>query len=114
MVYRHKFFSLNSDLQIVYNSDGGELRIAGDAYTLLFALCEKKTMSLEEVKKFLGVGKEYHGRKIKETIDKINHAVGIEIIVVEEIKWEFESETVISLKDEEMARESVQSVKQDQ
>lgn len=107
MIYRHKFFSLDSDLQIVYNNEGGELRIVGDTYTLLFALCEKKTMSLGEVKQFLGVGKEYHGRKIKETIDKINHAIGTEVVTIEEIKDEFESQTIVSLKDAEIAKGSV-------
>lgn len=104
MIYKHKFFSLDSDLQIVYNNEGGELRIVGDAYTLLLALCEKKTMSLGEVKDFLGIDKEYHGRRIRETIEKINHAIGTEVIVVEEVKEEFESQTIVSLKDAEIAK----------
>lgn len=100
MIYRHGFFSLNSDSQIVNDISGNELRIIGDAYTLLLVLCEKRTILMEEAEDVLGFDKSYHGRKIEEDIEKINHAIGKEIIFIEQVEDEFDENTILSLKGE--------------
>ncbi len=105
MIYRHKFFSLDSDLQNVYDSNGNELRIISDMYLLLLALCEKKSMSLIEVDDILGLSREYHGRRVEEDVEKINHIIGSKIVLIEDVEGEFETETIISLKDKAIIKE---------
>ncbi|GEM_PF-1198120 len=98
MIYRHEFFNLNNDLQIAYSINNTELHIVGEAYVLLLALCEKGSMFMEDVKELLGIDKNYEGRRIREDIEKINHAVGKEIITMTEIEDEFDEKTVVSLR----------------
>ncbi len=99
MIYRHKLFKLDSDLQMIYSNDGKELRITADSYILIFALCRKKAISIGEAHKLLGLSKEYRGRRVKEDVEKINHTIGAEVVVLKEVEGEFESETIIFLKD---------------
>lgn len=105
MIYKHQFFSLNSNSQIVNDVSGNELRIIGDAYTLLLSLCEKKTISMEEAEDILEFEKNYHGRKIKEDVEKINHAIGEGIVSIEQVDGEFGENTILSLKGELIVEE---------
>lgn len=98
MIYRHEFFSLNSGLQIAYDIHNNEIHVVGDAYTLLLALCEKSAIDMLDAKGLLGIDKNYEGRRIHENVEKINHAVGKEIVKIEDIEDEFEERTYINLK----------------
>jgi len=53
---------------------------------------------MEELKELLGFKKDYKGGKMNADIEAVNHAIGKEVVIIEQIEGEFEEKTIVSLR----------------
>ena len=80
MIFRHKQFQLDDESQIVFDSQGRELRIFGNEYLILAHLCKNKKASHKELSVLLALGELYSGDRIKELVEYINAKIKAKVI----------------------------------
>jgi len=49
MIYKHNQFTLNTESKKVFDENGKELRLTGNAYRMLEFLCKNKSANLTEI-----------------------------------------------------------------
>ncbi len=59
MIYQNSFFQLDTESKKVFDENGKELHITGNAYHMLAFLCEKKNATLTEIGDYLDWAKDY-------------------------------------------------------
>ncbi|MBU4480311.1 hypothetical protein KKG48_02630 [Patescibacteria group bacterium] len=80
MIYRHKHFQLDTKSRKVFDQNGKELMITGNAFRLLAFLCEHKNATITEIGEYLDHAKEYTENHIRQYRYKIKSIIGEEII----------------------------------
>lgn len=80
MIFRHRRFSLDSDLRFVNDENGKELRITGNAYRVLVFLCERRHATLTEIGDYLDHAKEFDENHLRQYRYRINSIVGHDVI----------------------------------
>ena len=80
MIYRHKFFVLDSERRKVYDENGKELRLTGNAYRMLVFLCKNKHANLTEIGNFLDWAADYTENHLRQYKYKINTIIGHDVI----------------------------------
>ncbi len=53
MVYKHKYFKLDSENKSIFDENDKELRLTGNAFRVLDFLCKKKNANITEIGGFL-------------------------------------------------------------
>lgn len=99
MIYRHEFFVLDEDSQIIYNTKDKEVSISWEMFSLLLELCKKKILKELEARKILKIEQRYSGERLSKYVKKINHiSGGRDFVIIEEPKDEFEEERKLILR----------------
>jgi len=80
MIYKHDYFILDAGAKKVFDENGKELRLTGNAYRLLVFLCENKSANLTEINDYLDWAKDYSEDHIRQYRYKINTIVGQDIV----------------------------------
>lgn len=80
MMYTHKYFTLNSESKKVFDENGKELRLTGNAYRVLVFLCENKNANITEIGNYLDWAKDYDENNIRQYRYKINSIIGHDVI----------------------------------
>jgi len=82
MVFKHRYFKLNTESKRVFDENHKELALTGNAYRLLVFLCDKRNVTLTDINEFLDPAgaKEYTENHIRQYRYKINSLIGRNII----------------------------------
>ena len=80
MVYKHHYFSLDTEKREVYDENNKLLRITGNVYRMLVFLCSNKCGTLTEIGEFLDRAKEYSEDHLRQYKYKINTILGHDVI----------------------------------
>lgn len=99
MIYKHKFFSIDEKLKKVFDENGKELRLTGNAFRVLVFLCKNKSANLTQIGEELDRAKDYNEDHIRQYRYKINSIVGSEVMKYENKIYFIDGD--IELKDKE-------------
>ncbi|MDD3487690.1 MAG: SUMF1/EgtB/PvdO family nonheme iron enzyme [Candidatus Moranbacteria bacterium] len=82
MTFKHKYFNLDTESKKVFDENGKELALTGNAYRLLFFLCEKRNATLTDINNFFDPAgaKEYTENHVRQYKHKINTIIGHNIV----------------------------------
>lgn len=80
MIYKHKYFILDSDRRKVFDENGKEIRITGNAFRLLLFLCERRNSNITDIGDYLDHAKDYNEDHIRQYRYKINSILGQDIV----------------------------------
>lgn len=80
MVYKHKYFKLDSESKRVFDENDKELRLTGNAFRVLDFLCKKKNANITEIGGFLDWAKDYDENHMRQYRYKINSIVGHDVV----------------------------------
>lgn len=80
MFYKHREFVLNNDNKKVFDENGKELRLTGNAYRMLEFLCKNKSANLTEIGDFFDWVKDYTENHIRQYRYKINTIIGTDVV----------------------------------
>lgn len=80
MIYQHQYFQLDTQARKVFDENGKELALTGNAYRMLVFLCEKKYAILTEIGEYLDYAKEYTENHIRQYRYKIETIIGRDVI----------------------------------
>ncbi len=80
MVYKHKYFQLDTESKRILDENGKELRLTGNAFRVLNFLCEKKSANITEIGTFLDWAKDYDENHMRQYRYKINSIIGRDVI----------------------------------
>lgn len=80
MIYQHQYFQLDTESRKVFDENGKELVLTGNAYRMLVFLCEKKHATLTEIGDYLDHAKEYTENHLRQYRYKIETIIGRNII----------------------------------
>ncbi len=80
MIYQHKYFQLDTEAKRVFDENGKELSLTGNAYRMLVFLCANKNANLTQIGEFLDWAKEYTENHLRQYRYKINTIIGNSII----------------------------------
>lgn len=80
MIYKHQYFTLDTNSKKVFDENNKELRLTGNAYRLLVFLCEKKNANLTEIGDTLDWAKDYDENNLRQYRYKINTIIGHDVI----------------------------------
>ena len=80
MFYKHQKFVLDEKSKRIFDENGKELRLTGNAYCLLVFLCKNKSANLTEIGTFLDWAKDYNENHIRQYRYKINTIIGEDVI----------------------------------
>ncbi len=83
MVYKHKYFTLDTECRKVFDENQKELRLTGNAYRLLVFLCKNKQANLTQIGEYLNRAKEYTENHIRQYKYRINTVIGRDIMEYE-------------------------------
>jgi len=72
MIYQHQYFQINTENKRVFDENGKELALTGNAYRVLVFLCEKKNADLTQIGEFLDWAKDYTENHLRQYRYKIN------------------------------------------
>jgi iron(II)-dependent oxidoreductase len=83
MIYKHQYFELNTESKRVFDENSKELALTGNAYRLLFFLCDKKNATLTDINDFFDPAgaKDYTENHVRQYRHKINSLIGYNVIV---------------------------------
>jgi formylglycine-generating enzyme required for sulfatase activity len=83
MIFKHQYFKLDTESKRVFDENGKELALTGNAYRLLVFLCEKKNVTLTGINDFFDPAgaKDYTENHIRQYRHKINSLIGYNIVV---------------------------------
>ncbi|KKP92699.1 MAG: hypothetical protein US25_C0083G0003 [Candidatus Moranbacteria bacterium GW2011_GWE1_36_7] len=80
MIYQHQYFQLDTESRKVFDENGKELVLTGNAYRMLVFLCEKKHATLTEIGDYLDHAKEYTENHLRQYRYKVETIVGRNVI----------------------------------
>ena len=80
MIYQHQYFLLDTNSGKVFDENGKELRLTGNAYRVLVFLCEKKSAKLIDIGEALDWAKDYNEDNIRQYRYKINTIIGHDVM----------------------------------
>ncbi len=82
MIYKYRYFKLDTESKRVFDENNKELALTGNAYRLLVFLCEKKNATLTDINDYFDPAgaKEYTENHIRQYRYRINSLVGHNII----------------------------------
>lgn len=81
MLYKHQFFSLDTDSRQVFDEHYKELRLTGNAYRVLVFLCVNRHATITDIGEFLDREKNYSEDHIRQYRYKINTVIGHDVVV---------------------------------
>jgi len=82
MTYRHQYFKLDTESKRVFDENGKELALTGNAYRLLVFLCEKKNTTISDINDFFDPAgaKEYTENHVRQYRYRINLLIGCNVV----------------------------------
>jgi len=80
MIYKHQQFVLNTESKKVFDENGKELRLTGNAYRMLVFLCKNKHGNLTEIGEYLDFANNYTENHIRQYRYKINTIIGSDVV----------------------------------
>lgn len=80
MIYQHQYFQLDTEAKRVFDENGKELVLTGNAYRVLVFLCEKRNANLTQIGEFLDWAKDYTENHLRQYRYKINTIISKNII----------------------------------
>lgn len=80
MVYKHKYFNLDTEGRKIFDENGKELRLTGNSFRLLVFLCEKKNGTLTEIGEHLDWANDYTENHLRQYRYKVNSIIGYDVI----------------------------------
>jgi len=80
MVYKHRYFQLDTESKRVFDENNKELRLTGNAFRVLAFLCKKKNANITEIGENLDWAKDYDENHMRQYRYKINTIIGQDII----------------------------------
>lgn len=83
MIYKHKFFILDSDIRKVFDENSKELKITGNSFRILVFLCEHGPATITAISDALDRAKDYDEEHIRQYRYKINTIIGKNIVKYE-------------------------------
>jgi hypothetical protein len=80
MIYQHQYFQVDTEGKKVFDENGKELFLTGNAYRMLVFLCTNKNANLTQIGEFLDWAKDYSENHLRQYRYKINTIVSKNII----------------------------------
>ena len=82
MIFKHRYFKLDTESKKVFDENNKELALTGNAYRLLAYLCDKKNASLTDINDFFDPAgaKEYTENHVRQYRHKINSFIGYDVV----------------------------------
>ncbi len=80
MIYQHSYFQLDTEAKKIFDENGKELVLTGNAYRMLVFLCANKHASLTKIGEYLDWAKEYTENHLRQYRYKINTIISREVI----------------------------------
>ena len=80
MFYKHQYFIIDTLSRKVFDENGKELRLTGNAYRMLVFLCQKKSATLSEIGFILDYAKDYDENHLRQYRYKINSIIGHDVL----------------------------------
>ncbi len=80
MVYKHKYFQLDTESRKVFDENNKELRLTGNAFRVLAFLCKNKHANITEIGDYLDWAKDYDENHMRQYRYKINTIVGHDVV----------------------------------
>jgi formylglycine-generating enzyme required for sulfatase activity len=82
MVYKHSYFKLDTESKKAFDENGKELVLTGNAYRLLFFLCDKKNATITDINDYFDPAgsKDYTENHIRQYRYRIHSVIGRNII----------------------------------
>lgn len=80
MVYKHPFFTLDTDSRLVADENGKELRLTGNAFRVLVYLCANKSATLTQIGGYLDHAKDFDENHIRQYRYRINTIIGHDVV----------------------------------
>lgn len=93
MIYKHKFFILDSDIRKVFDENSKELKITGNSFRVLVFLCEHGPATITAISDALDRAKDYDEEHIRQYRYKINTIIGKNIVKYENKIYFIDGET---------------------
>ncbi|MCX6766603.1 MAG: formylglycine-generating enzyme family protein [Candidatus Moranbacteria bacterium] len=83
MIFKHRYFKLNTASKRVFDENNKELALTGNAYRLLVFLCHKQNATLTDINDFFDPAgaKEYTENHVRQYRHKINSLIGYNVVV---------------------------------
>lgn len=83
MIYKHKYFILDTSLRKVFDENNKELKITGNSFLVLVFLCEHGSATVTDISDVLDRSKNYEENHIRQYRYKINTIIGKNIVKYE-------------------------------
>src|SRR3989339_776568 len=82
MIHKHPYFKLDTESKRVFDENGRELVLTGNAYRLLVFLCEKRNATLTDINDYFDPAgaKDYNENHVRQYRYKINSIIGRNIV----------------------------------
>lgn len=80
MVYKHKYFSLDTKSKSIFDENNKKLRLTGNSYRVLTFLCDNKLGTVTDIGNFLDWAKDYDENHLRQYRYKINSIIGHDVI----------------------------------
>jgi len=82
MIFKHRYFKLDATSKKVFDENGKELALTGNAYRMLAYLCSKKNATISDINDFFDPAgaKEYTENHVRQYRYKINSLIGRDIV----------------------------------
>lgn len=80
MIYQHRYFQVDTESKRVFDENGKELVLTGNAYRMLVFLCANKNANLTQIGEFLDWAKDYTENHLRQYRYKINSIISKNII----------------------------------
>ncbi|MFH1509539.1 MAG: DUF6804 family protein [Candidatus Nealsonbacteria bacterium] len=80
MVYKHKYFQLDSESKRIFDENDKELRLTGNAFRVLIFLCQKKNANITDIGIFLDWAKDYDENNMRQYRYKVNSIIGHDVV----------------------------------
>jgi len=78
MIYQHQYFQVDTEAKRVFDENGKELFLTGNAYRLLVFLCQKGSATITDINEYFDPAgaKDYTENHIRQYRYKINSIIG--------------------------------------
>lgn len=80
MIYRHEYFQIDTEAKKVFDENGKQLFLTGNAYRMLVFLCINKNATATQIGEFLDWAKEYTENHLRQYRYKINTIISQSIV----------------------------------
>lgn len=80
MNYQHQYFQLDTKSKKIFDENGKDLRLTGNAFRMLVFLCKNKNANLTEIGEHLDYAKDYDENHMRQYRYKINTIIGKDVI----------------------------------